>query len=285
VVKKSAQAAVGAGERPDGEAFQEAKRKARVVLHVAGVTDREHLVAERIAHAHNVAIVESELRGATAHLVRRAGRATILLGHEARRSVAHRNWAIAHELGHHVLNHPSVAIADLDRGGGQGGSDRSGPEAEANAFAAELLMPATLARRRCEVSPVSLDATHRLAREFEVPPWVAALRFAELTSERVAAVVCDPLGVRWWTASATFRPWLRVGRAIDRRSQAWQCVTAGATHAQPWLVPAAAWLGATVAGSIVEHALADPARMGHALALLWIPEVLAKRVRDTSRIK
>jgi hypothetical protein len=71
------------------------------------------------------------------------------------------------------------------------------PESEADVFAAELLMPDFLARRRCEVSPVSLEPVRALARDFGKSLCASAIRFVELTSERCAAVYSEHGKVSW----------------------------------------------------------------------------------------
>ena len=51
-------------------------------------------------------------------------------------------------------------------------------------------MPAVLLRRACEVSPVDLAVPRTIARDYEVSILASTIRFAELASERCAAVFC-----------------------------------------------------------------------------------------------
>src|SRR5690606_10342820 len=94
-------------------------------------------------------------------------------------------------------------------------------EAEANAFAGELLMPAHLVQRSCEVSPVSMEIPWRIAREYDVSILASAIRFAELASERCAAVFSSRREVVWSAPSSTLRREIPRGKRLDPESVAW----------------------------------------------------------------
>ncbi|MEZ4362181.1 MAG: ImmA/IrrE family metallo-endopeptidase [Kofleriaceae bacterium] len=126
----------------------------------------EHLRVEAIAEYLGVEIWEGVLDGATAQLVRYGRRTAILLSNRVVDPCAHR-FSIAHELGHLVMRHPSMPHPVSTWPTAQR-KPRRDHEAEANAFAAELLMPAALLRRRCEVAPVNLQVPRQIAEEFNV---------------------------------------------------------------------------------------------------------------------
>jgi hypothetical protein len=156
-----------------------------------------------------------------------------------------------------------------------GNVDR-GVEAEANAFAAELLMPERLLRGRCEVSPVSLDRCRSIAREFNVSLIAAALRFVELTSERCALVVSRKREIAWAARSVTFAPFIERRRLLGRDSVAIDWSPSHAIATGPQLVPADAWVDHD--GDPDDELWEDStaiAPMTSVLTLLWIPEALA----------
>jgi Zn-dependent peptidase ImmA (M78 family) len=100
-------------------------------------------------------------------------------------AVVRQRFTLAHEIGHHVLGHGpaldsprSIFAADFDP-----------VEAQANAFAAELIAPAAAVRRVAEelaVSPVTLEGVVRVATAFGL-----SARAARIRLER-ARVLRDP---------------------------------------------------------------------------------------------
>lgn len=107
-----------------------------------------------------------------------------------------RRWAVAHELGHFEVHsevsYLGVCIEDLRHS-----YDSSGHEQEANAFAAELLMPEDLFAPRCDVRRVSWQPLMKLAEEFQVSATATALRFLAFTWDRVALVASKDGKVAW----------------------------------------------------------------------------------------
>ena len=99
---------------------------------------------------------------------------------------AHRRFAVAHSLGHHLLHGGSTSALVTDLGIHLGTSPpaQSDPrELEANAFAMELLLPDYLLRRDLAGDAVDLaddGAVLRLAKRYRVAPALFALRASEL---------------------------------------------------------------------------------------------------------
>jgi hypothetical protein len=241
-----------------------------------GVEAPEHIQLEAMAAAYGAEIVESETPlSSSARLIRAGRRAAICVSATLVNDGA-RRFSIAHELGHLVLGHEESlsALCEL-RSPGQ-----SAPlEAEANAFAAELLMPAALLRRRCEVSPVDLEIARSIARDFRVSLLAATRRFVELTSERCALAYASGGIVRWVVRSATFSPAIVSGGRIDSHTLAHD-VMRGKADDRAQDVPASSWLDMSDDGGneIVEHAVSIP-EAGAVAALLWIPESRAAALR------
>src|SRR5262249_4609922 len=150
-------------------------------------------------------------------------------------------------------------------------------EAEANAFAAELLMPERLTRRRCEVSPVCLGPVRHIAHEFRTSLSASAIRFVELTSERCATVYSERGVVSWAVHSPTFTATIAGGVPLDRASVAHDYFRTGTLDERAQPVPAGAWIDDAGDVEIVEHsaALDD---LGAVVSLLWVPESVAPRL-------
>ena len=261
----------------DAHRIARARRAARSLLRGFGVESPEHIAIEAMAAAVGAEIVVSPdpVDSASARLVRVGDHAAIRVSARIINEGA-RRFSIAHELGHLVLDHEQslASLCGVSLPGA--GADL---EAEANAFAAELLMPEALLRRRCEVSPVDLEIAHGIARDFRVSLVAAARRFIELTSERCALVYASGGIVRWVARSATFAPSITSGRRVDPDSLAHDVVR-GKVDDGPQDVPASSWLDMSDDGGteIVEHAAPIP-EVGAVASLLWIPERRAVALR------
>lgn len=252
-----------------------ARRSARSLVHRLGISTAEHIRIDAIAKRLGARVVETRLDGADAQLVR-TGDDVLIMVTDRLADEGARRFAIAHELGHFVLGHPSMPphLLSSPLWLRRLGEDERDHEAEANAFASELLMPHTLVGRRCDVSPVSLDVPWRLAREFRVSILASARRFVELSPERCAAVFSKRRKVIWVASSATFTREITRGRRLDPESVAWEFYEHGAIEDRARRVPADAWLETSVEVEIFEHATASN-EFGTVLSMVWIPDGVA----------
>jgi Zn-dependent peptidase ImmA (M78 family) len=81
-----------------------ARREANKLLRRFGVMTAGHVNVEGFARRLNLHLVDAPLHGATAQLVVSPGHACIVLA-DRLRDPGERRWAVAHELGHYVLQH------------------------------------------------------------------------------------------------------------------------------------------------------------------------------------
>jgi hypothetical protein len=259
--------------RSDG--IREARRAARALLHRFGVCSPEHIQIDAFAKHLGATIRIDKLDGAQAQLVRAHGHTHIVLSDRITDEDA-RKFSIAHEIGHIVLGHPPPSLSALcgQHDPRRGREDVRDYEAEASAFASELLMPDAILRKRCEVSPVSLAVPRAIAVDYRVSILAAAIRFVELASERCAAVFSAGGKVKWAAPSATFTRDIERGTRIDRMSVAWDYFATGEIDDREQRVPAEAWLPTSSSAEIVEHSIASK-QLGTVLSLLWVPEAAA----------
>jgi hypothetical protein len=238
------------------------------------IRDANDIDVDEIAALMNIVIRHGALHSATARLVRDGSWGVIRLSAKIEHEGV-RRFSVAHELGHYQLCHPSPSILSICDDAASACVDR-GLEAQANAFAAELLMPERLLRRRCEVSPVSLDVARGIASEFRVSLMAAALRFVELTSERCALVFSRDRRVLWAARSETFRAFIPRGRYLDESSVAIDWFRGGRMYEGCQPITADAWLDDESAHSVEiwEDSLTIPGTDG-VLSLLWLPESAA----------
>jgi hypothetical protein len=162
---------------------------------------------EDVAHALGVTIVRGELESALALLVR-AGRRSRIRVSDAHVDPGQLRFSIAHELGHFVLGRAAMAGSRGEVGVGHGVVSGEA-EAEANAFAAELLLPDPQVRPRCRGAPVDFAAVDAIAQDFGTSIVAAAIRFAELTPERVAVAYRQGGELIWLVPSGALMPLLR----------------------------------------------------------------------------
>lgn len=165
----------------------DARRAARAYVTRLGIAAPEHIriegIAKRLAALRGVRlrIIEGPLDGADSQLIRTPAAATIVMSARITDPAA-RKFIIGHELGHLMLDHPSLASHRIgDAATKPTADDVRDYEAEANAFASELLMPHGLVRDWCRRSPVNLEVPWRIAQSFDVSILAAARRYAELS--------------------------------------------------------------------------------------------------------
>ncbi|MEJ7597427.1 MAG: ImmA/IrrE family metallo-endopeptidase [Kofleriaceae bacterium] len=252
-----------------------ARAAARALSRRFGVRSAAHINLEAFVAYLGVRIVEARLDGAIAQLVR-VGREVTILVSDRVTDVCARRFSIAHELGHFVLAHPSCAPHELaaPRQRARRNNAVRDYEAEANAFAGELLMPYELVRRRCDVSPVSLDVPWAITREFNVSILASARQFVALSPERCAAVFSNRSGVVWIESSPTFTRQIEPGKPLDRDSVAWDFFASGQINDRAQPVPADAWFDTSAQVEIVEHSHASHEHRT-VISLLWIPDRVA----------
>jgi hypothetical protein len=254
-------------------------RKAATAVHDRlCIRDASDIDVEGIAAVLGLDVRRGRLPGADARLVGASDIGIIRLSTKIEHEGAQR-FSVAHELGHRQLSHRSAAVPSCEPAAVNGHVDR-GVEAEANAFAAELLMPERLLRRHCEVSPVSLDDARTIATDYKVSLLAAALRFVELTSERCALVFSRQGRVVWAARSNTFLPFIERGRRLCEAGVAFDWFRIGKLCEGSQLVPADAWFDHEGDADIeIWEDACDVPATGGVLSLLWIPEGAAWALR------
>jgi hypothetical protein len=250
--------------------IRKARHAAAALSRRFGVTAPEHINIEVFAAQLGATVIVGPLEGAIAQLVRAGSHVHIIVSERVTDTCAVR-FSIAHELGHFLLGHPSRPPSELCTVRPRAGTcEQRNYELEANAFAGELLMPSHLVRKWCEVSPVSMEIPRRIAADYNVSILASAIQFAELSSERCAAVFSARREVVWTAPSASFAREIPRGKRIDPHSVAWDFFVRGELDDSAQPVPADAWLDTSAEFDIVEHSIASP-QYGTVLSLLWIP--------------
>lgn len=242
---------------------------AQELLDRFGVDAPEDIRLEAMAWRLKVAVVDGALEGSAARLAVHNGRGRVRI--PAGEHSGRRRFSIAHELGHLCLHrHELQACSEADFNDWHSDSSK---ESEANAFAAELLLPTSLLHRRCEAD-VNFAAVREIARDFDVSLTAASVRFVELSPEPCALALSEAGAIKWILRSAAFWPYtVARGTQLDSRSLAYDVFSGARSVAEdPEEVDAEAWLDDYRIPSgteLVEH-VASFRAYNVALSLLWL---------------
>lgn len=145
-----------------------------------GITAPDELVLEDLAFALGVAVLEGRLDSADARLIRAGNKGLIRVKADIPEQ-GRKRFALAHEIGHWVLHEKVSQVLSCISEDMVARYKSSAPEAEANAFAAELLMPERHYRGKAaggDPGPALLKA---LAGYFKTTLTATAVRFVEVS--------------------------------------------------------------------------------------------------------
>jgi len=199
--------------------------------------------AEMIAHQRGAVVQYKLLPGELGRLVRQThGKGSVIV---VRQDLCpeRQRFVIMHEVGHLEL-HPTLNQFKSCSEGDMVTYRGDGCEAEANHFAAEVLMPKSLFAPLCDVREPSLRAVDHLAKTFGVSKMSAGIRFTKYCPEPCAFIFSRDKTVMWSAKSASFPFYISDRELLCARNDSF----AGEFHAGkgappdgPGIVDADAW--------------------------------------------
>lgn len=205
--------------------------------------------------------------GQAGHTVKIAGKHCIIIN--ANDPVERQRFTLCHELAHIVLG--LATEHDEDSGPLRG---RSPNEILCDVFAAELLLPAHLARPVVEESELEFASIERLARTFGASLSAAASRFASLCDRPCASVLIQNGIVRYGSRSRALqelRAFVRPRQRVSELSMAGRLIRSEVIEG-PLEVSADEWFDDwSRGGTVLEDAKHFP-RWNQTLALLWFED-------------
>lgn len=184
-----------------------------------------------------------------------------------------RRFTVAHEIGHYIL-HPTKRLNHSDDTTNFRIWNDPSEEAEANLFAAELLMPEFLFRKAITKDDPSLGFMDSVASAFKTSTMATAFQYTVYSKEPVAMVVSVDGKIKWRVQSPSFSPKIRLGQ-LHQHSGAAE-IFAGKAGDTNGLVdtPAAAWLPF----EDTEADLKEDSRLlgayGCVISILWLDDDL-----------
>jgi Zn-dependent peptidase ImmA (M78 family) len=249
------------------------KIKAAVILRDLKIKEPGDISIEDIAWARGAVVLEDGLRGADARLIYTPGvlpgiiRVNATLPH-----VGRRRFAIAHEIGHMELKHnPGSPTECGEKQFVLWYKSQNDQEVEANLFAAELLMPEVMFRKKLEKTIPSLELIETLADEFRTTLTATAIRYIDLCEEQCAIVFSTAGKVVWSRRSQDFHRWITPGRKLSSYSVAADFFERGNLSESMETVRRDAWVeNASERETIMEQSRALRS-YDSVLSLLWIP--------------
>ncbi|NTX09274.1 ImmA/IrrE family metallo-endopeptidase [Myxococcus sp. CA056] len=248
-------------------------RRARQILHQLGLPHIADISIEDFAHLRGALVRSIPLTNCEGRLSRLNGRAVISVN-SSLHYTPRKRFVVAHELGHLEI-HKEHNQAELSLCTEQAISELydQGAEQEANAFASELLMPADLWRKRCEVAHPSINHISSLATEFHTSLTASAIRFAKLSSERCCTVYSQDGNIKWAAPGPSFGYYIGKDTRLHPATLASDYFRTGSCTEGPEEVDASAWLDSLkVHGQdLWEHSIALSSSRA-VISLLWIPE-------------
>jgi hypothetical protein len=233
---------------------QRAEAMAERLLHEYGVEEPAHIRLEDIAWDQGMKVHLGGLQGAAARLTVLGDEAVIrVVGQDV--EAPHVRFGIAHEMGHFIVQRERLRAFctpdDL-----RTWDEKKKLEAQANYFAACLLMPRFLMEPELGRRPITADRIGRVADRYGTSRRAAAIRGVKVSRRPCAVACCEDGRVRWVARGDAF-PFVRGGGRVSRLSLASTITGPGRTTTGPEVVSCHAWIDddEEVRGELVEELL------------------------------
>ncbi len=114
------------------------------------------------------------------------------------------SFTLAHELGHYMIHRHTITSDRIECGERDmldENSSKQNIEAEANTFAANLLMPNHDFREQADSQPFSFDMMNHCADRYGVSLTASVLKWLDFTKRRAVALLSEEGGMHWSKSS------------------------------------------------------------------------------------
>lgn len=206
------------------------------------IKNQQQLDLELIANAEYLIIEETELNGLLGKIIFDQDMGLIQIN-KSITNIGLRRFTIAHEMGHYYIsknsnwNKHGCTIGSL----GNYIPDKS-HEAEANKFAAELLMYKPWFSKYIKNMPVCIDLIKQIADDFKVSITAAAIRYAEIGQYPIAVILSKNSVVQWSFINSYFPcRYLPPGSVVPKESNVWDYFNGKQMSEDEDMIPALSW--------------------------------------------
>jgi len=244
-----------------------AVKDARDLVRRLSIQRASEIDIELIANYCGLLVERRPLTQEEGRIVHSGGVGLITVSERAYQSAKWR-WVIAHELGH-FHRHPTIdqyalcTATDLNAGGG------TGRESEANDFAAELLLPESLFKKRCDCNHPGLKEVRALAEDFQTSLTATAMRFVYFAPEPCAVVQSTGSVVDWCAWSGNFRLGIRKGTRLSMKTYAGDLFAGRAVGDYSQQVDGEAWSDSEWAAEVDLFEHSTKISSNSVLTMLW----------------
>ena len=248
-----------------------ASSEAKKLLDAFGVSNPSDIDIEAIAFDLGAIVTEGPLSGASGRLVLKGSRGVIRVDSGISED-GQKRFCIAHELGHFVLHAKREPLWLCEPETMMFWYRARPEELEANAFAAEILMPTNVFKGQCKRGDLNLEAIEGLARDFRTTLSATAIRYADIGPHVCAVVMCHRGQIQWFHKAPDFRWRIREIRTpIDEVTCAADFFSRGIKGKQIDDIPALAWLEDEVIDPCwtIREMIVPMPTYNSSLSLLW----------------
>ncbi|MFN8140414.1 MAG: ImmA/IrrE family metallo-endopeptidase [Fimbriimonadales bacterium] len=218
-----------------------AQRLAHEIIDSYGLREPDEIDLEAIALDQGVDVRYAPLVGCEARLVRLGDRGIVTVDH-SHGLTGRTRFSVAHELGHwnmhqHINQFWRCSNANIFR------YDGAPEELEANAFAAELIMPTAMIRPQVREGSLGFGLVDTLSAKFRASLTATALRCVSELNEPAAVVLSDQNRIIWSWRNSHVQSWqfaIKKGACLGEQTKAW-CTAESQGHEEMTVVPTDAW--------------------------------------------
>ena len=237
------------------------------LLQTYGITQPEEIDIEAIAYDQGAEVRYRRLDSCEARIVGYGPRAVITIDSDAH--PRRKRFSLGHELGHWIQDKGVIATACSRRDIGSHRFSASPSEAQANGFAAQILLPSYIFDPRADAKPFTFATVEPLAGRFQASVTATAIKMV-MSGHHLGMVVCYSDGSLQWAARGPDFPWqLRPVRLLDDDSVAYDLWKGRDGTGRPTLQSAETWIDCEGAE---DYELTEDTRLvaaGTTLSLLW----------------
>ncbi len=221
-------------DKPTSSAFE--------LLSQYGIENPTDVPIEDLIWAQGGIYQEKLMTGAEGRIIFGGNNSAIVTINKSIKSLEKLRFIRAHELGHLRLHRSLRPFFHCDAKAFRERNKQGSHESEANAFAAELLMPTHLFLPLVQFQPFNIELLQRTARRFQTSLTATAFRYMELGPEPIAVFHSCKGQIEWANRSKEFLAnYLQANKPLNTRSLTHRCLAAGTTPIEPELVLADVW--------------------------------------------
>lgn len=212
---------------------------AEILLQSLGISEPQEIDLEAIAWCTGAEVRYAPLQSCEARIIGYGSRAIITI--DDRHGAARTRFSLGHELGHwHFHRGRSSVCRSEDIGGSRHSAVH--PERIADAYAADLLLPAYLFRPAAlDFKRVTFAAVDELAERFKTSRTATAMRLLDLGPEPAMLICHGPSGRKWFKRGKDIPERWFPREDLDADSNAIEALHAGVDRPKPMLIGADAW--------------------------------------------